>query len=64
MVISLVKQYFPDFAWNENAILTDPIMDRIAKSHPSIKEYLCYVLLDFALVDIAMDNIPAGRACM
>jgi hypothetical protein len=62
MVISQAKQYFIDFAWNEQAVLTEKIIDTIQKAHPSVKDYLAYILLDFALLDSTLEEVPSGWA--
>lgn len=62
MVISQAKQYFSDFSWNENAVLSEKLIDTIGKAHSSIKDYLGYILLDFALVDPSLEEVPSGWA--
>lgn len=62
MVISQAKQYFADFAWDEKALLTEKMIDTLGRSHPSVKDYLSYILLDFALVDTTLEEIPSGWA--
>jgi Peptidase family M48 len=62
MVISQAKQYFSDFAWDEKAILGEKLVEKIRTAHPSIKDYLGYILLDFALVDTSLEEIPSGWA--
>lgn len=61
-VISLAKQYFPDFSWDEKAVLNEKLIDTIGTAHQSVKEYLGYILLDFALVDASLEEIPSGWA--
>jgi hypothetical protein len=62
LVISHVKQYFPNFAWDENAVIKEDFRDKIETSHTSIKDYLSYILLDFALLDRALEDVPSGWA--
>lgn len=62
LVISLAKQYFPDFSLDENIVLNEQLINTINKSHISIKEYLGYLLLDFAFADPSLESIPFGRA--
>jgi hypothetical protein len=62
MVISQVKQYFSDFSLSENAKLDEALINTIEKLHPTIKEYLSYVLLDFAMLDSTLEEIPSGWA--
>lgn len=62
MVLSQAKQYFADFSIGENAVLDEKLIDRIEQSHGSIKEYLSYILMDFALLDSTLEEIPSGWA--
>ncbi|MHA4809260.1 M48 family metalloprotease [Flavitalea flava] len=59
-VTGLARQYFPDFSWEPPAPL--PLAEEISVLPAPLKEYLAYVLLDFALVDPSLEEIPAGRA--
>jgi len=40
----------------------EKLMDAIAGAHSSVREYFAYVLLDFALADPSLEEMPAGRA--
>lgn len=62
MVLSQARQYFPEFSSAAAGMLDAKLMDRIEGSHNSIKEYLAYVLLDFALLDSTLEEIPMGWA--
>ena len=62
MVLSQAKQYFPDFSLDEETLLSEKFADAIKDGHQSIKDYLSYVLLDFALVDPLLEEIPSGWA--
>jgi hypothetical protein len=62
LVTGLAKQYFTDFHWDENIVLDEKTIDMLEKSHDSIKDYLGYILLDFALADTSLEEIPAGWA--
>lgn len=62
LVISQARQYFTNFAWDDKATLQIEFRDTIAGAHISIQEYLSYVLLDFALLDKALEDVPAGWA--
>jgi hypothetical protein len=68
MVLSLAKQYFADLTIGSAAGGEKPaadeetILSRIRTTHPSVREYFSYVLLDFALVDPSLEDIPSGRA--
>ena len=62
MVISQAKQYFTDFTLDEKAVLDEKLIETLSNIHQSVKDYLGYVLLDFALVDATLEEIPAGWA--
>ncbi len=62
MVISHAKQYFTDFLPDEKAVLNEKLIEILNTTHASVKDYLGYVLLDFALVDSTLEEIPAGWA--
>jgi hypothetical protein len=62
MVISQAKQYFANFNLNPTILLTQPFCTQIKEAHQSVKDYLSYVLLDFALVDATLEEIPSGWA--
>jgi hypothetical protein len=62
MVISQAKQYFTDFLMDEKAILSEELIETFSSIHSSVKDYLAYVLLDFALVDPTLEEIPSGWA--
>jgi hypothetical protein len=60
LVAGLAQQYFANFHWDENALLTPAIIEQLSASHSSVKDYLAYVLLDFALADPSLEEVPAG----
>jgi Zn-dependent protease with chaperone function len=62
LVTGLAKQYFTDFHWDEEAILTPALIEQLAASHNSVKDYLGYVLLDFMLADPSLEEVPPGWA--
>lgn len=62
LVISLARQYFADFTWDETAVLDAPLIEKLNGFHSSIKDYLAYVLFDFVMVDPSLEQIPAGWA--
>ena len=62
IVISLAKQYFSNFSWDEKITLNEKLIETISQAHPSVKDYLSYVLLDFVLADPGLEEIPAGWA--
>jgi len=62
LVISLARQYFADFAWDETAVLDAEFVEKLNGFHSSIKDYLAYVLFDFVMVDPSLEQVPAGWA--
>jgi hypothetical protein len=62
LVMSLARQYFPDFILDDKAVLTNDFSEFLALSHASIRDYFSCVLLDFALVDASLESIPFGWA--
>lgn len=62
MIISLARQYFPHYKNDEKALLSEKLIEKISKSHASVKEYLAYVLMDFSLADSALELVPMGWA--
>lgn len=62
MVLSQARQYFTDFSLDETALLTQEFSAMVEASHQSVKDYLCYVLLDFAWLDTTLEEIPSGWA--
>jgi Zn-dependent protease with chaperone function len=62
LVASLAKQYFTDFFFDDTVIPDEEFSETVHQSHSSIKDYLGYIMLDFALVDGALEQIPFGWA--
>jgi hypothetical protein len=62
LVTSLAQQYFADFSYDEAITLDEHFITTISASHTSIKDYLGYIMLDFSLVDGALEQIPFGWA--
>jgi hypothetical protein len=61
-MLSLAKQYKNDFKTDDAIVINDILVNSIHALSPSIKEYLSYILLDFALVDPALEDVPMGLA--
>lgn len=59
-ILSLAKQYKNDFKTDDAIVINDTFVDNIQSLSTSIKEYLSYVLLDFALVDPTLEDVPMG----
>jgi Zn-dependent protease with chaperone function len=62
LVTSLAKQYFTDFSYDDDIVLDEEFVEAISESHTSIKDFLGYIMLDFALVDGELEQIPFGWA--
>lgn len=61
-VISLSREYKSDFNTDDAIVITDDFLKTLGELSKSIKEYLSYVLLDFALVDPTLEEVPLGFA--
>jgi hypothetical protein len=60
-IVNMAKEYFPNFIADTSLDVED-VFEQIAETGNSTKKYLSYVLLDFALVDSELGNIPLGYA--
>jgi hypothetical protein len=65
-VVSLAKQYFSAFAWEniepDGESDNEELKAFLEGAHGSIREYFAYVLLDFALADPDLEDVPMGHA--
>lgn len=59
-VLNLCNQYFKDF-YKEKFNGVENLVSQIEESKISVKNYFCYVLLDFAKVDNDMEGAPFGH---
>ena len=62
LVTNLAKQYFADFEFDDEVTADELFIESISSAHSSIKDYLGYVALDFALVDGSLEQVPFGWA--
>jgi hypothetical protein len=53
------RLFFDDFRPSEGA---EPLPFKLNLSDAKLREYLCYVLLDFATVDRELDELPFAAA--
>jgi hypothetical protein len=63
--MGLASEYFPDMrlvGGDSGEADREKLVDAIAGAHSSIRDYFAYVLLDFALADPSLEEMPAGRA--
>jgi hypothetical protein len=62
LVTGLAQQYFADFSYDDTVVMDEQFIEAISTSHNSIKDYLGYIMLDFSLVDGALEQTPFGWA--
>lgn len=62
LVLSHATQFFADFRRNPDVIMEMEFRERVEEAHSSVKDYLCYLLLDFAMLDAGLEEIPFGWA--
>lgn len=63
-VQSHCRQYFPHFSYNDEVRIDADLKDVITKADDTIREYFCYILLDFALVDSSLESAPLGHSLL
>jgi hypothetical protein len=61
MVFAHCRQYYPHFAYNDSLFLDSELKEMIQKADDTIREYFCFVLLDFALIDSSLESAPIGH---
>lgn len=64
MVHAHGRQYFPQFVYNDLVYLESDLKQLCHDADDTIREYLCYVLLDFALLDPELEQAPLGHALL
>lgn len=64
MVYAHCRQYFPHFSYQDDKFLDEDIKTHISECDDTIREYICYVLLDFALLDSQLETAPVGHAML
>lgn len=52
------RVYFPDFKPAGKTHTDETLIDELQFIDPKMQEYLCYVLLDFAVADADLDQVP------
>jgi hypothetical protein len=63
LVMGLAREYFPgglEMGRDNGGV--DRLIDTLTGAHSSIRDYFAYMLLDFALADPSLEEMPAGRA--
>lgn len=61
-VMSLAKQYFASFKCDDSILLGEDIVESFKNAHQSVKDYFSYVLMDFAMADPSLEEVPSGWA--
>ena len=59
-VLGHAKMFFPDF--HPAAAKDDAVINEFKQTDTKLREYLCYVLLDFVTVDPELDEVPLAAA--
>jgi len=60
-VVNLATQYFQNFYRKNETQDLNIFRDEILKTDESVQNYLCYVLLDFSMVDTDLENGPLAH---
>ncbi|GAA5022271.1 hypothetical protein GCM10011506_01270 [Marivirga lumbricoides] len=60
-IMNLCTKYFSNFTKSESLEKIEAIAERIESAHDSVKEYACYVLLDFTMVDSDLEGLGMGH---
>lgn len=55
-VLAHANAFFPNFS--PAAIVDDSIITSLLSSSEDLREYICYLLLDFAVIDNSLDDVP------
>ncbi len=61
-VLSGAKQFFTDFTVDDAAVLDEAFRNRMQELPKGIRDYFAALLLDFALLDPALELVPFGWA--
>lgn len=56
------RLFFPDFDFATEGHRDDPLLDQLRGASTSVRDYFCYVLLDFSAVDPELDLEPVRAA--
>jgi len=59
-VLAHARQFFPDFSTTPPVSPVAP--QEVRFNDPKMREYFCYVLLDFATADPSLDDLPLAAA--
>jgi hypothetical protein len=57
-----VKLFFPDFDFAPDGHADDALLTTLRESENSVRDYFCYLLLDFAAVDPDLEHKPLRAA--
>lgn len=62
LVLGHATQFFADFSGNPDLILEMEFREHVEEAHASVQDYLCFLMLDFAMLDAGLEEIPFGWA--
>jgi len=57
----LYKHFFKEFSINPNAFIDEKFKEKINQCKDSLKNYYCYIMLDFALCDLDIKEPAIGN---
>ncbi len=56
------RLYFSDFVPSPPGAPAADLAARLADAHPGVRDYLCFILLDFAAADPTLEDVPLAHA--
>jgi hypothetical protein len=62
LISSHAGQFFANYSPRPDAVLTTAFREKLEEAHTSVREYLGYLMLDFALLDPSLEQVPFGWA--
>lgn len=63
LMLAHARLFFPDFQQGQEA-KSLPLAELLADGEADLRDYWCYVLLDFAAADPELDDVPLARALL
>ncbi len=64
LVLAHARLYFEDYVPPDDAVGADELSGQLATKPDSIRDYWCFVLLDFVSADRDLDEAPLAKALM
>lgn len=62
LMLGHAKRFFDDFEWSETTAINDELKTRIAECDAELRNYFCYLLLDFVTYDSDLEEAPLAAA--